>query len=157
MRKWILLLMMPVLLMLLGGCSAPEMTRYTHSFYDTFDTVIILTGYTTDEAVFEKAAALCENEFRRYHEMFDPYRHSDTVNNVWQLNEGAWKAPMSVEPEMMELLLLCKNQYALSNAVNPAMGRVLRLWHTARDDAEIDPYTAAIPNIQVLRDAAEAR
>ena len=152
MRKWILLLLT---LLLLSGCSAPQMTRYTHSFYDTFDTVIILTGYTTDEAVFEKAAALCESEFRRYHEMFDPYRHSDRVNNVWQLNEGAWKAPMKIEPEMMELLLLCKDQYPVSDAVNPAMGRVLRLWHTARDNAEIDPYTAAIPDIQALRDAAE--
>ena len=40
MRKIMVLLLAAV--MLLGGCAAPapELTRFTHSFYDTFDTVV---------------------------------------------------------------------------------------------------------------------
>lgn len=155
MRKVMVLLLAAV--MLLGGCAAPapKLERYTYSFYDTFDTVVILTGYAPDQATFDHAAEVCEREFRRYHEMFTAYRHSENVNNVWELNEAAWKAPMQVEPEMMELLQLCMDQYAISTAVNPAMGRVLRLWHTAREDAEIDPYTAYIPGMEALREANE--
>jgi len=39
--------------------------------------------------------------------------------------------------------------------VNPAMGRVLNLWHTARSDAEFDPYSATIPAMEDLLAANE--
>lgn len=151
----ILALMLLFCLLFLSGC-APEkqLTRYTHTFYDTFDTVVIFVGYAESEETFNKAAELCESEFRRYHNMFNAYRHASDTANIWYLNENAWKQPVQVHPDMMELLLFCKEQAAVSNTVNPAMGRVLRLWHNAREDAESDPFNTSIPELQKLQEAA---
>lgn len=148
-------LLLVICLLALTGCSGKELNRYTHSFFGTFDTFIVLTGYADSQETFDKAAQLCESEFRRYHELFTAYNHSKSVENIFNLNEKAWKAPVPVCAEMMELLSFCKAQAAVSPAVNPAMGRVLSLWHSARSDAEFDPYNAAIPAMEELLAANE--
>lgn len=156
MKKRLIALLLCAVLML-SGCTAQEETleRYTYSFFGTFDTFIVLTGYTNDKAAFDKAAALCESEFRRYHALFDPYTHNDETNNVFELNNGAWKAPMPVEADMMELLTFCRDkQREYPETVDIAMGRVLRLWHTAREDAEYDPLNAYLPDMEALREAS---
>jgi len=131
-------------------------TRRSYTFYDTFDTFVVLTAYTASDAAFDEAAALCESEFRRYHELFDPYNHSDRVNNIYNLNAGAWKAPMPVDKELMELLVKCRDlQKQLPGGVNIAMGRMLRLWHDARSDAEYDPFNAYVPAMEKLQQAAQ--
>jgi len=142
-------------MLLCTGCAPKPLTRFTHSFVGTFDTFIVLTGYAQDQETFDRAAQLCESEFRRYHELFTPYNHSKNVENIFNLNEKAWKAPVQVSGEMMELLSFCKAQAEISPVVNPAMGRVLNLWHTARSDAEFDPYNAAIPAVEDLLAANE--
>jgi len=150
-----LLMVLLACCLLLSSCGEKPLERYTHSFFGTFDTFIVLTGYADSRETFDRAAALCESEFHRYHELFTPYLHSDTVENVFNLNEKAGQAPVKVSEEMMELLWYCKEQAALTPVVNPAMGRVLRLWHNARDDANYDPRIAAIPDPSALQDAAE--
>ena len=150
-----LALLLVLCLFVLTGCSGKELTRYTHSFFGTFDTFIVLNGYADSQETFDKAAKLCESEFRRYHELFTAYNHSETVENIFNLNEKAWQAPVQVSAEMMELLSFCKSQAEISPVVNPAMGRVLRLWHNARSDADFDPYNAAIPAMEALEEANE--
>lgn len=142
-------------LLVFTGCAPKKLNRYTHSFFDTFDTFIVLTGYAENQEIFDRAAQLCQSEFERYHELFDPYHHSDKVENIFNLNEKAWKEPVPVEKEMMEILLFCKEQASVSPVVNPAMGRVLRLWHEARFNADFDPYNAALPSMEALQAAAE--
>ena len=157
MRRALALLLI-LCLPLLGGCTAREMplNRYTHSFFGTFDTFIVLTGYAASQEDFDRAAQACEASFRYYDELFDPYVHSDTMQNVWNLNQTAWKEPVKVSEDMMELLLQCKERAAtLSPVVNPAMGRVLSIWHDARENAEYDPATAALPDMAELQAAAE--
>ena len=157
MRRALALLLI-LCLMLLGGCASREkpLTRYTHSFFGTFDTFIVLTGYATSQEDFDRAAQACEASFRYYDDLFDPYVHSDKVENIWNLNQKAWKEPVVVSEDMMELLLQCKERAeTLSPVVNPAMGRVLSIWHDARENAEYDPATAALPDMAELTAAAE--
>ena len=151
------LCMIVCLVLLCAACGVQKpLERYSHTFFGTFDTFVVLTAYTADKAAFDKAAELCESEFHRYHQLFDPYHHSKTQNNIYNLNEGAWKEPMQVDPDLMELLVRCRDlQKQLPAGVNIAMGRMLRLWHTARDDAEYDPYSAYIPDMKKLQDAAQ--
>ncbi|MGN0778237.1 MAG: FAD:protein FMN transferase [Aristaeellaceae bacterium] len=154
MRRVLALLLLACVL--LTGCGHQPLHRYTHSFFGTFDTFIVLTGYADSQETFDRAAQVCEAAFRTYHELFDPYVHSDTMENLWNLNQKAWKEPVVVCAEMMELLQQCKERAAtLSPAVNPAMGRVLSLWHDARENAEYDPATAALPDMAALEAAAE--
>lgn len=143
--------------LLCAACSAEKTkTRYSYSFFGTFDTFVVLAAYTHSKDDFDRAAALCESEFRRYHELFDPYNHSDEVNNVYNLNAGAWKQPMPVEKELMELLVRCKQlQGQIPGTVNIAMGKMLRLWHEARSDAEYDPFNAYVPDMKKLQQAAQ--
>ncbi|MGN1019270.1 MAG: FAD:protein FMN transferase [Aristaeellaceae bacterium] len=157
MRRALALLLI-LSLMLLGGCAAREepLTRYTHSFFGTFDTFIVLTGYAASQEEFDRAAQVCEASFRYYDELFDPYVHSDTVENVFNLNQKAWKEPVKVSEDMMELLLQCRERAeTLSPVVNPAMGRVLSIWHDARENAEYEPASAALPDMEELSAAAE--
>lgn len=156
MRRLIPALLAVVMAVVMTACSAQKpLTRYTYTFYDTFDTVVILVGYAEDEETFNRAAAVCEAEFVRMHGLYNPYLHANGTNNVWTLNEKAWKQPMVVDADIMNLLLLCKEWAGMSPVVNPAMGRVLRLWHNARDNAESEPWNAAIPSADDLTAAAE--
>ena len=152
-RALLILLSLALLLPAAGGMAEPQ--RFTRTFYDTFDTVIILTGYAESREAFDAAAQLCEREFRRLDALYTPYLHSDAGNNLWSLNNGAWREPMAVEPDLMNLLIFCRDmQAAYPGAVNVAMGRVLNLWHNARLAAEDDPSAAAVPDADALAEAA---
>ncbi|MBR4459593.1 MAG: FAD:protein FMN transferase [Clostridia bacterium] len=153
--KRILALTVAVLLCVPALCLA-ENSRFTYTFYGTFDTVIILVGYAPSQEVFDEAAVLCEREFKRLDLLYNPYLHSDIGNNLWMLNNGAWKEPMPVEKDLMDLILFCRRLRAeISDTVNPALGRVLMLWHDARMNAEDDPAHASVPDAETLRQANE--
>lgn len=133
-----------------------EAQRYTYTFFNTFDTVVTLTGYADSREAFDRAAALCEREFKRLDELYTPYLHSEQGNNLWSLNSGAWREPMAVDDDLMGLLVFCRDmQAAYPGAVNVAMGRVLSLWHEARLAAEDDPSNACVPDASALAEAAE--
>ena len=142
--------------LIIPGLSLAEPQRYTYTFYGTFDTVMTLIGYADSQEQFDKAAALCESEFKRLDALYTPYLHSADGSNLWSLNNGAWKEPMKVDPDLFNLLLFCKKlQERFPGAVNVAMGRVLTLWHNARMAAEEDPLSAALPDPEALAEAAE--
>ena len=148
------LCLLAALLLCLSVPAAAENSRYTYTFYGTFDTVIILVGYAPSREAFDAAAQVCEAEFRRLDLLYTPYLHSDTGNNLWALNNGAWKEPMAVDPDLMGLIGFCKEkQKTVSDVVNPALGRVLMLWHNARLQSEEDPWNAAIPGMDDLTEA----
>ena len=108
MRRLIPALLAVVMAVVMTACSAQKpLTRYTYTFYDTFDTVVILVGYAEDEETFTRAAAVCEAEFVRMHGLYNPYLHANGTNNVWTLNEKAWKQPMVVDADIMNVLVLC--------------------------------------------------
>ena len=149
-----LLAMIALIVFLLPG-SALGAQRRTYSFSGPFDTFTSLIAYTDDGDAFDRAAKLCESEFRRLHELFNAYRGSDTVHNIYELNRHAGEAPMSVEPDLMDLLLRCRElQSKYPDTVNVALGRMLGIWHEARSHAEEDPFTAYVPDIKQLREAA---
>lgn len=153
MKRLLCLLLCLMLLPVFSACGEETLTRYSYSFFGTFDTIIILIGYAPDKDTFDRAAALCESEFQRLHQLFTPYLHAEGYNNLFNLNNGAWKEPMEVGEDMMNLLLYCKEMQAqVPGTVNIAMGRVLNLWHQAREDAE--DGNIYLPDIDELQDAA---
>lgn len=153
MKRLLCLLLCLMLLPTLSACGEETLTRYSYSFFGTFDTIIMLIGYAPDKDTFDQAAALCEREFQRLHQLFTPYLHSDGDNNLFNLNNGAWKEPMTVNADMMNLLLYCKEMQAqVPGTVNIAMGRMLNLWHQAREDAE--DGNVYLPDMDALQDAA---
>ena len=150
-------------LVAITGCSAssttvtdaPVLTRYDTDFFDTFDTIITVMGYATDEATFRQVADEAHAIFRRLHALYDGYNAHAGVNNLYTLNREAAKGPVNVEPELMNLLLFCKqHQPVAQGATNVALGAVLQIWHDYREDGLYDPAAAQLPPMETLRRAA---
>jgi len=158
----VLLTMLSLALMATNGCSAspaapvaPVLTRYDISFFDTFDTVITVMGYAADEAAFSEVANGAHAMFRRLHTLFDGYSAHHGVNNVHTLNRQAAHGPVTVEPELMGLLLFCKlHQPATQGTMNVALGAMLRIWHDYRESGLFNPAGAQLPPMEALREAA---
>ncbi|MBR3704677.1 MAG: FAD:protein FMN transferase [Oscillospiraceae bacterium] len=143
--------------MLLSGCTAPaqRQTRYNATFLTLFDTVTTIVGFAKSEEEFHAVAQSIHDELLTYHQLFDIYNSYDGINNLKTINDNAGIAPVAVERVIIDLLLDCKEYYAITNGmVNAAMGSVLHLWHEARNDGIDDPLNAYLPDDKALEDAA---
>ena len=133
-----------------------ESGRYSGVFFDTFDTVVTLIGYAESKDAFENAFTKIHQRFLYLHKLYDGYNAYDGVENIYTLNQKAGTAPVKVAPELMELLVFCRQmEDAYPGKVNIAMGRVLAIWHDYREAGLADPDHASLPPIQDLEAAAE--
>ena len=152
MRKCLLILLLAAVL--LTGCAVPggtEEKQYTATFLTLFDTVTTVVGRGESEAAFQEKAQAVHDALEGYHQLFDIYNDYEGRNNLKTVNDNAGKAPVKVEPAIIELLLDCRDYYELTDGrVNVAMGSVLRLWHDARNAAVPAP-----PSQTALQQAAE--
>ena len=126
------------------GCEVLDVTNL--SFYDRFvatsfeagfDTAISLTAYTDKPATFNEYFEVMETEFMRYHKLFDKYNNYEGINNVKTINDNAGIAPVVVDKELMELLVLAREWYdTTEGAFDITLGPVLSIWHDYREEAE---------------------
>ena len=131
-----------------------EKKQYQASFLTLFDTVTTILGYAETEEEFEKITDDIYVELEKYHKLFDIYNDYE-VNNIKTINDQAGVAPVEVDPEIIELLLDCKEYYELTGGkVNVAMGSVLSLWHEAREEGINNPLNAFLPDGEALQEAA---
>lgn len=127
-------------LMLLTGCALPfgsrTPERRTVTWWDLFDTVTVITGYTETEEEWETQTQALHDDLLRYHELYDIYNSYDGLVNLAQVNAQAGQAPVAVGSEILDLLTFAQEMYTVTEgACNVAAGRVLRLWHDAREAA----------------------
>lgn len=147
--------------LLLTGCGAPALEadaaqQYIATFLTLFDTVTTIIGRAENEAAFQAKAQAIHDDLLRYHELFDIYADYDGVNNLKTVNDNAGIAPVKVDRAIIDLLVDCKDFYALTDGrVNVMMGSVLQLWHEARNDGINDPENAELPDMEALREASE--
>ncbi len=135
-------------LLLFSGC-APAHSRYTDQLFDVFDTIVVLTADCQSAQDFEGLRDAAFSELRRLSQLYDIYTAYADLQNLHTVNLTAAKAPVSVAPELLDLLLFCKQAYTDSGGtVNVAMGTVLSLWHAARADG-------VLPDAQALQAAAQ--
>lgn len=140
------------LCMVLALCLLPSFSlaqeKRSASFFGTFDTIVTLVAYTDTEAEFVRCLSIAQGEMTRLHQIFDAYHAYDGVNNLCLVNQQAGQGPMAAEPELIALLLHVQEwRTSYSAAVNPAMGQVLSLWHSARE-------TKTVPKDSALKEAA---
>lgn len=140
-RRLCALVLFVLLAVLPGGCSA-QPQKYSVSFWDTFDTVITLSGYARNQSAFDAVAARAHAEFQRLHAIFDKYQEHPGVNGLWALNHAGGEE-LRVADELWELISLCASQYEeLGGRVNIALGGVLALWSECREAAALPPQDA---------------
>lgn len=145
-------------LALLTGCASyrpAEAKQYTATFLTLFDTVTTIVGKAATEEAFSAAAQAVHDELLVYHRLFDIYHTYDGINNLKTVNDAAGESPVTVEREIIDLLLDCREYAeATDGRVNVAMGSVLQLWHEARNDGINDPANAYLPDESALSAAA---
>ena len=140
------------LLFSLCGCAKK---RSSISWFDMFDTVTVLLGYTSTEEEFSQYSGFIKEKLMEYHKLYDIYHSYPNMNNLKTVNDNAGVAPVKVDQKIIDLILLGKELYTLTNGkTNIAMGSVLSLWHDARETAEENPDLAALPDQQALQEAA---
>ena len=157
MKRCICLLLLVSILF--TGCTVGQLTtdkkQYTATFLALFDTVTTIVGRADSEEEFQSKAQDVHDTLLHYHQLFDIYHDYDGLNNLKAINDQAGIAPVTVDPSIIELLLDCKEYYALTEGkVNAAMGSVLQLWHEARNDGIDDPVNAALPEQSALEHAS---
>ncbi len=137
------------------AATEPTYQKFTHNFFDTFDTMITVMAYTQDEATFNEFAQKTESLFQKYHQLYDGYNAYPGINNLYTINQEAKNAPVKIDDELYRLLAFCKeHQPKMQGQVNVALGSVLKIWHNARDFSIENPEKAFLPDLDALQKAA---
>lgn len=137
------------------GLLKRKQSQYQTTYFDLFDTATTIIGYSESQEEFQEVSDAIYEQLKKYHRLFDIYYEYEE-NNIKTINDQAGIAPVKVEPEIIELLIDCREYYKLTDgAVNVAMGSVLSLWHDARSAALEQPEKAEIPKKEALTEAAK--
>ena len=135
------------------GCSkTPEAMSKT--YYQYFDTVSTIVAYPENPEEFETACAIAESVLKDYHALCDIYYSYEGINNLKTVNDRAGQGPVSVDPQLLQVLRFAKDMEGYTNgSCNAAMGSVFALWHDSRVSAEAG--TPNLPSDAELAIAAE--
>ena len=150
---------MTILLMILflSGCQTVqknEYSKFNESFFDTFDTLTQVVGYTKSEQEFQIYVEKIHTRFQELHRYYDIYNNYEGMNNVKTINDNAGIKPVKVDQEIIDLILFAKEWYKQTGGkTNIAMGAVLEIWHEYREQGMDDPQNAKLPPMEVLQDA----
>ena len=132
----------------------PGMNKYSYMFFGTFDTAITLIGFAESQEVFNNLTLEAEAMFNVLHRQFNQYYPYEGLNNLYYLNRNAAVAPVTVPRELFDLITWCKvHQSETRGQVNIALGAVLALWHDERENAELEPDQAKLPDAATLKEA----
>ncbi len=136
------------------ACAGAEMEKRTTYFFDAFDTIITIMGYTEDQETFDKVAEQARQRFLELHKLYDAYNEYEGVQNIYTINRDGAKGPVKVAPELMNMLLFARKwQPVTGGAMNVALGSVLQIWHEYRQAGIDHPESAALPPMGDLEEA----
>ena len=140
--------------------AAPAQAVFTaYSYRDMsliFDTEITLKGYAESKEEFDRVAAETMALLREYDHIFDAYTAYEGLHNLHYVNLHAAQEPVTVPDALFELISWCKDKWDQGyHTANIAMGAVLSIWHTYRDEGNAHPESAQLPPMEELKAAAE--
>ncbi|WP_034328772.1 FAD:protein FMN transferase [Alkaliphilus transvaalensis] len=133
-----------------------QYTRYTDSFFDTFNTLIVVVGYTESEEEFEGYFNKIKTSYGEYHKLYDIYNDYEGINNVKTINDHAGIKPIKVDQRIIDLLLYAREwSQRTGGDTNVAFGSVLKIWHQYRTEGIDNPNLSKLPPIEVLEEAVK--
>lgn len=158
--KKIITLLTAVLMsgMLLAGCrtteAKKEYVKYTDTFFESFDTVTQVIGYTETEEEFRAYYDEIRALFADYHKLYDIYNNYEGINNLKTINDNAGIQPVKVDQRIIDLLKFAKEMHGKTNGnTNIALGAVLTIWSEYRNAGIDDPMAAELPPMGDLQAA----
>jgi thiamine biosynthesis lipoprotein len=160
MKKLVLLLVTALLLLNTGcafgtGSRKTNYRKYSYEFTGTFDTMIQFIGYAENKKQFEELVKKGQARLEELHKLFDIYNNYDGINNIKTINDNSGIKPVEVEQEIIDIIQFSKKWHdKTGGAVNIALGSVLSIWHNYRKQAIINPESARLPDLNLLKKAA---
>lgn len=143
-----------LILTLFASCKRPEKQKFNDYSFDYFDTITTIIGYEANEAEFKAVCSKIKSLLNEYHELYNIYTRYDK-NNLVTVNSSPNKA-IEVDDKIIDLLLFSKEMYSLTGGkTNVAMGSVLSIWHSYRQEGLNNPENAKLPQIDNLKAASE--
>lgn len=136
--------------------SVNKKQKFSEYYFDYFDTVTIITGYTETEEEFKSICEEIKTELNEYHKLYNIYLRYDGINNICVINDvtDGKHNVVTVDKKIIDLLLYSKEMYILTNGkINVAMGSVLSIWHKYRNLGLSDPANAELPPTDLLEEA----
>ncbi len=133
-----------------------EKQKFSEYYFDYFDTVTTITGYTETEDEFKSICEEIKAELNEYHKLYNIYLRYDGMNNLCVINElnNGKHNVVKVDKKIIDLLLYAEKMYTLTNGkINVAMGSVLSIWHKYRNLGLSDPQNAELPPKEMLEEA----
>lgn len=152
---------MTVLLITTGfaGCkkaAVSEYTKYSDTFFDAFDTMIMVVAYTKNQEEFKTYFNKIEKRFLELHKLYDIYNDYEGINNIKTINDNAGIKPVKVDKQIIDLIEFSKDWYKRTGGLtNIAMGSVLSIWHDYREAGKDDPENAKLPPMEQLKEAVK--
>ncbi len=142
------------------GCAPvtkEEYSRYSNQTVEAgFDTLISMIAYTKTPEEFTEYFDLMRTEFYRYHQLFDKYNAYEGINNIYTINQYAGVTPVTVDPVIIDMLLLSKEWYEKSSyQFNVTLGAVLKVWSAYRDEGQLlnsDGKPGELPPLALLEE-----
>ena len=107
-----------------------EKQKFSEYYFDYFDTVTTITGYTETEEEFKSICEEIKAELNMYHKLYNIYFRFDGMNNLCVINEltDGKHNVVKVDKKIIDLLLYSQEMYTLTNGkINVAMGSVLSI------------------------------
>ena len=148
-----------IIINILSGCGKTdkiEYIKYNESFFDTFDTLINIVAYTKTEEEFNSYMEKIHKRYRELHKLYDIYNDYEGISNIKTINDNAGIKPVKVEKEIIDLILFSKDWYRRTGGrTNIAMGAVLKIWSSYRNEGKDDPANAKLPPMEKLREASK--
>ncbi len=127
-----------LLYLLVGALTAPFCScgvgqgSYQSVYYDLFDSVTILSGYSQSAEKFNESAKELHSMLLDCHKVFDAYNEYEGINNTATVNKNAGVKPVKVEKELLSLALLSEKYYnETSGAFDVTLGALTALWKNA--------------------------
>lgn len=158
-KTTVLILSLIMLTSVMTGCQRQTKsiyTKHTDTFFEAFDTVITVVGYTKTEQEFRGYYEKIRARFGELHQYYDIYHTYAGINNVKTINDNAGIKPVKVNKEIIDLVQFAKDWGTRSGGtVNIAMGSVLEIWHDYRDAGKNDPDQAKLPPMDELQKARQ--
>lgn len=137
------------------GIPGGNMEKYNVVYFDYFDTVTTIIGYSENKEDFDQVCTFIKSELERYDNLYDAYDPFTGTNNMNYVNTHASESPVKVDPDLFVLFEMGKEIYDLTNGMtNFAMGSVYSIWHDHREKASLDPAAASLPELSELQEAA---
>lgn len=126
-----------LLLVICMGCktSINYTQKQMYSFDSGFDTVIAYIEWVEDgDTQYRENANKTFEKFSYYNELFDSFHDYENINNIKTINDNAGIKAVSVNQEVIDMLLEAKYFYDISyGKIDITAGKMISLWHDARE------------------------